>query len=94
MNSTQLAEKLASVHGLTKVKSKQVLASIFGTIGAEVKRGRKVAVAGFGTFNQGVRRARKGRNPATGAAISIPRTKYPKFSASAPLKRLVKGLKA
>jgi len=93
MNSTQLAEKLAAQHGLTKVKSKAVLASIFDTIGAEVKRGRKVAVSRFGTFNQGVRKARKGRNPKSGVEIKIPRTKYPRFSASVLLKHLVKGRK-
>jgi len=51
--------------------------------------GDKVQLTGFGTFKTSKRKARKGRNPATGEAISIPAKTVPQFSAGSAFKEAV-----
>ena len=43
-------------------------------------------IPGFGSFSVGKRAARKGRNPATGATITIKASKNAKFKAGKELK--------
>jgi DNA-binding protein HU-beta len=50
------------------------------------KCGRRVQLSGFGTFGTKRRAARQGRNPATGATITIPAKEYPYFKAAKGLK--------
>jgi nucleoid DNA-binding protein len=54
------------------------------------KRDGKVTLVGFGTFKVIEKKAKIGRNPKTGAKISIPKKKVPKFVAGKELKKLVK----
>jgi len=51
--------------------------------------GDRVQLVGFGTFKVTERAEREGRNPQTGAVITIPATKTPSFSAGAELKKSV-----
>jgi DNA-binding protein HU-beta len=55
-----------------------------------LKKGDSIAFTGFGTFSVSRRRARKGRHPRTGAAMSIPATKVPRFRPGKFLKSAVK----
>ncbi|NLF16523.1 MAG: HU family DNA-binding protein [Lentisphaerae bacterium] len=92
MNKTELTEKLAKMTGLPKVKAGEVVDALFdarpgkGIIAIELDKGRKVAIPGFGTFSSRSRKARKGRNPATGKAITIAAKNYPVFRAGKTLK--------
>ena len=83
MNKKELAVKLASQTGLTQVKSMEVLNALFdaneGIIGGELVGGGKVSIPGFGTFKVKTRTARKGRNPRTGAEITIKASKTVTF---------------
>lgn len=45
-----------------------------------LKAGDKVTLVGFGTFSVSERKERKGRNPQTGAEMTIPAKKVPKFT--------------
>jgi DNA-binding protein HU-beta len=49
-----------------------------------------VTLVGFGTFSVVKRKSRKGRNPRTGAVITIPAAKLPKFTAGKALKDSIK----
>lgn len=51
----------------------------------------KVVLVGFGTFSAQMRKEREGRNPSTGAVISIPARKMPKFAPGKELKQAVAG---
>jgi len=51
-------------------------------------------LVGFGTFKSAKRAARTGKNPKTGAALDIPETVVPKFSAGSTFKAAVAPKKA
>ena len=95
LNKTEMAQKLARKTGLTQTAAQDVVDAIFSTesgdgiIAVELDAGNKVTISGFGTFATKSRAARKGRNPATGAEISIPARKYAHFSPAKNLKERV-----
>lgn len=92
MNKTELAQKLARRADLTQAVAADIVEMIFdtepgqGLIAIELDAGGKVAISGFGTFSTKSRSARKGRNPATGAEITIPARKYVHFAPAKGLK--------
>ncbi len=92
MNKTEMAEKLADKCDLSKAKAAEVVSCLFdtdpgqGIIAIELDAGRKVAITGFGSFDTKHRKERTGRNPATGAAITLPAKTYPTFKAGKGLK--------
>jgi DNA-binding protein HU-beta len=55
-------------------------------IKTSLKKGKRVTFSGFGSFEVKTRKARKGRNPKTGAVISIPKKKRIKFNPSKSFK--------
>jgi len=79
MNKTELIAKVAEETNLPKAKVTAVLDSIIGSIGDSLKAGDKVSFVGFGTFELSERGARKGRNPQTGAEITIKARKVVRF---------------
>jgi DNA-binding protein HU-beta len=89
MNKAQLVEKIASEIKLTKAQTETVLDQTLETIKKVVAKGDDVKLVGFGTFSRGKRKARTGRNPQTGAAISIPACKVPRFKAGKEFKEFV-----
>jgi DNA-binding protein HU-beta len=89
MNKQDLSAAVADSTSLTKADSTKAVDAIFDVITQALKRGDDVRLAGFGTFRVAKRAARTGRNPQTGAAINIPASKQPKFSAGKGLKDAV-----
>lgn len=87
MNTAQLVEHVAKRNRLSKAKAKDVVESVLDTIQSKVAKGGKVSLSGFGTFEKGVRRARRGRNPATGEEIKIPRSRFARFRAGTSFKK-------
>lgn len=79
MNKAQLIEKLAEKTELTKSQSEEVLDGVIEIIQKAVARGDEVKLVGFGTFSRIHRKSRNGRNPKTGAPVSIPGSKVPRF---------------
>jgi integration host factor subunit beta len=57
----------------------KVVNTIFDGIAAALARGERVELRGFGIFTLKTRSARPGRNPKTGALISVPETHHPSF---------------
>jgi DNA-binding protein HU-beta len=92
VNKTEIAQKLARKAGMTQSVALDIVDTIFSTepgegiIAVELDAGNKVTISGFGTFATKSRSARKGRNPATGAEITIPARKYAYFSPAKGLK--------
>ena len=56
-----------------------IVDAIFGEITATMKRGDRVELRGFGTFSVKIREARTGRNPLTGAPVSVSKKAHPFF---------------
>jgi len=88
MNKRDLIDAISGRMGDKKTAAEAVNA-ILETIQRTVAKGDKVAITGFGVFEKTVRPARTARNPATGAAIKVPKTSVPKFRAGADFKAMV-----
>jgi len=86
LNISELAEKLATDHDLSKAQAKRVLEAAFAAVADAVASGQEVTIPGFGKFKASDRAARQGRNPATGDAIQIAASKKAAFVAAKPLK--------
>ena len=69
--------------------SEAVVDTVFEAITAALARGDKVEIRGFGSFKTRRRRARLGRNPKTGASVSVPGKKVPFFKVGKGLRELV-----
>lgn len=93
MNKTELVAKTQENIDIevSKKDLTTIIDGIIKTIQDAVISGDKVQLVGFGTFETTTRAARKGRNPATGQAISIPESKSPKFKAGKSFKDAVKN---
>lgn len=90
MTKAELIDKIASGTGFSKADASRSLDTTLNSIKSALKKGQKVTLVGFGTFSTVKRKSRKGRNPRTGAVITIPAAKTPKFTAGKSLKDAVK----
>jgi integration host factor subunit beta len=69
----------------------KVVNAIFDAIEAALARGDRVEVRGFGVFLVKIWSARPGRNPKTGAKISVPETRHPAFRMSKEMHARLNG---
>jgi DNA-binding protein HU-beta len=86
MTKAELVAKMANASGVTKVAAERALDGCLAGIRTSLRRGEAVTLVGFGTFLVGRRRPRRGRNPRTGALITIAAAKVPRFRPSRALK--------
>ena len=75
--------------GLSKTEASKALSAIVESIADALKAGNQVTITGFGRFGVTVRSARAGKNPQTGAALTIASSKSVKFKAGQRLKDAV-----
>jgi DNA-binding protein HU-beta len=92
MNKRDLVDAIADRMGDKRTATEAVNA-VLETIQTTVAKGDKVSITGFGVFEKTVRPARTARNPATGAAVKVPKTSVPKFRAGADFKAMVNAKK-
>jgi DNA-binding protein HU-beta len=90
MTKEQMIAQMATQSGITKRQATKALQALIGNVTTQLKKGKKVSFSGFGTFTISKRKARAGRNPRTGAVITIPATKVPVFRAGSRLKEAVR----
>jgi len=69
--------------------AERVVNGVFESISAHLVAGDEVCVTGFGTFKVIDKPAGTARNPQTGAPVTVPAHKSPKFKAGASLKKAV-----
>jgi DNA-binding protein HU-beta len=93
MNKRDLAGILAKNVDLSQEAARTAVNSIVDAITESVAVGDSVMLVGFGTFKQSARAARTGRNPQTGAELTIPAMKVPKFTPGASFRAAVAGRK-
>ena len=89
MNKAELIAKIAEESKLTKKAAEAALDAFVVSVESALKNGEKVQLVGFGTFEVSERAARTGRNPQTGAEMTIAASKAPVFKAGKALKDLV-----
>lgn len=91
MNNADLADVLATAHGLSKADAKKAVDTLFAAIADAAARGEEISVNGFGKFKVKATAAREGRNPATGAAIQIAASKKLGFTPAKAVKDKLNG---
>lgn len=64
----------------------RIVACIFDEITAALSHGQRVELRGFGAFSVKQRDARQGRNPRTGASVSVDAKKVPFFKTGKQLR--------
>lgn len=89
MNKAELIDAIQKSYGddTSKKQASDVLAAVLDAIAKGVKKDKIVQLIGFGTFKVATRKARKGRNPKTGAAMTIKASKSVRFVPSSVLKQ-------
>ena len=91
MNQTELIAAVAERAGLTKTDTGKAVEALVGTITDTLRQGDEIRIAGFGTFGVSERGERQGRNPQTGAQITIAASKAAKFTAGKAVKDALNG---
>ena len=89
MNKADLVAAMAEKAGVSKKDAEASLKAFTDVVAEELKKGEKIQLVGFGTFEVSERAARTGRNPQTGAEMTIAASKAPKFKAGKALKDVV-----
>ena len=86
MNIGELAKGVASATGSSEADAKKAITAVFDQIAGAAAKGEEVSIAGFGKFSVKDHPEREGRNPATGAAMTIAASKKVSFTAAKGLK--------
>ena len=86
MNKADLVAAMAEKAGVSKKDAEASLKAFTDVVAEELKKGEKIQLVGFGTFEVSERAARTGRNPQTGAEMTLAASKDPKFKAGKALK--------
>lgn len=90
MTKKDLIEVVGKKANLTKKAARDAVQTTLNTIRDSLKRGEKVVLTGFGTFSIRSRQQRVGRNPKTGAKITLAARKAPGFTPGKTLKKAVR----
>src|SRR5947209_3134260 len=65
--------------GITKTKAELAVETVFESMKKALSKGDRIELRGFGVFNVSPRKTGIGRNPRTGAEVSIPPGKAVRF---------------
>src|SRR3954447_4162837 len=90
MTKNEFVDRVAADTGLSKKDAGAAVDSVLRSIESALGSGEEVNFTGFGKFHVAERGAREGRNPRTGATMTIAASKVPRFTAGSGLKKAVK----
>lgn len=90
MTKRDLIDLIAKKANLTNKAARDAVQAMLNAVRDSLKRGEKVVLTGFGTFSVRKRAARPGRNPKTGAKLTIAARKAPGFTPGKTLKKAVR----
>ena len=86
MTKADLVDLICERVGSSKKEADEVVEAVFAIIRESLRHGGKVKISGFGTFIVNRKHARRGRNPRTGALITICSRRVLSFKPSQALK--------
>jgi integration host factor subunit beta len=90
MTKRELIEKLAErVKDLSLKDAELIVNTVFDSMTEAMAGGDRIEIRGFGSFQVKKRRSREGRNPRTGAKVSVDAKKVPFFKVGKELKERV-----
>nr|WP_314257244.1 HU family DNA-binding protein [uncultured Devosia sp.] len=84
--ANDIADQLAAEHGMTKAQGKAMVDSVLKAITDAALRDDEISLPGFGKFKVKSTPEREGRNPATGATLTIAASKKLTFTPAKALK--------
>lgn len=91
MNIVELAERIAAEQGVDKGQVRKVIEAALKAVVEAAKGGAEVSLAGFGKFRVQDRPEREGRNPATGAAMTLAASRKLAFTPAKAVKNALNG---
>lgn len=95
MNKSDLVEYLVQKLPSLAARDVEVIVNaIFDSMMEELQRGGRIEIRGFGSFEVRTRRSRQGRNPKTGASVSVGERRVPFFKVGKELRERVNGAEA
>jgi DNA-binding protein HU-beta len=89
MTKGDLIDAVAKAAKINKRAAGEAVDATFDNLSRALKKSKRFQMPGFGTFSVRSRKARKGRNPQTGAVITIKASRTVGFK---PAPNLKKGL--
>jgi DNA-binding protein HU-beta len=84
--TNEIADKVATDHGLTRVQGKAIVEAVFAAIAAAAGSGNETSIPGFGKFKVKDTPEREARNPGTGATIKVAAARKLTFTPAKALK--------
>ncbi|AJE45664.1 HU family DNA-binding protein [Celeribacter indicus] len=85
-----IAGKIAEENGLTKAQAKAAVEAVFKAVTDAAIAGEETSIPGFGKFKVKETAEREGRNPATGATVTIAASKKLAFIPAKAVKDALK----
>jgi integration host factor subunit alpha len=86
MTKADLVDLIYERVGSSRKEAGEVVEAVFAIIRESLREGSRVKISGFGTFIVNHKHARRGRNPRTGAPITICSRRVLSFKPSRALK--------
>ncbi|MFC1811805.1 integration host factor subunit alpha [Thermodesulfobacteriota bacterium] len=90
LTKSDLGEKVHEV-GFTKKQSVEIIESLLEIIKSTLAKNDDLLISGFGKFCVKEKKARRGRNPATGADLTLRSRKVVTFKCSGKLRDKING---
>src|SRR5262249_3607332 len=79
MIKLDIINEVVNKTGITKTKAELAVETVFESMKKSLAKGDRIELRGFGVFNVRPRKTGIGRNPRTGAEVSIPPGKAVRF---------------
>ena len=90
VTKNELVTAVAEKHHLVRSDAEVIVQEIFAALTEALSRGDRIELRGFGSFTVKDRPAREGRNPHTGAVVSIVAKRVAVFKVAKALRERVR----
>jgi DNA-binding protein HU-beta len=88
MIKLDIISEVVTKTGITKTKAEAAVETVFEGMKAALAKGDRIELRGFGVFTVRPRKTGIGRNPRTGAEVSIPPGKAVRFKPGKELQQI------
>ncbi len=91
LNKTDIIEKISEADILKPSRAKESVETLLEIVKSSLASGEDVMITGFGKFQISEKTSRKGRNPATGEEMTLPKRRVVTFKCSGKLRDVMNG---
>ena len=93
LTKTDLVQAVSDQNGFSLKRSAEIVEGLLEIMKRTLESGEDVLVSGFGKFVVKDKQERRGRNPATGEAMTLPSRRVVTFKCSGKLRQRINGNK-